>query len=314
MQTKFAISGGHRTWLARVMAAFAVSLLVAAALPASAQTLDRIREAGRIKLGYMVDARPFTVRNEAGTAEGYSVTLCQQITDRVKTQLNIPSLAVEWVPVTIDSRLREVQQGNIDLLCAPVTETLARRQDVAFSIPVFPGGVRAVVRNDAAAALREALEASRQDGRVVWRGSPAATVLGQKSFAVVAGTTTETWLAGRLLSFRIDSKIVPVADHRTAVQQLLDREVDAVFGDRALVLGAMDASARESLTILPRLLTHEPLAFALARGDDDFRLLVDRTLSESYASAEFGELYAEWCGEFDDNTRAFFLWNTLLTQ
>ena len=314
MQTQIAVPGGRRTWLARVMAGLAMSLALAVALPASAQTLDRIRDAGRIRLGYQADARPFTYRNDAGMAEGYSVTLCQQVVERVRTQLNLASLAVEWVPVTIDSRLREVQQGNVDLLCAPVTETLARRQDVAFSLPVFPGGVRAVVRNDAVAALREALNASREGGRVVWRGSPAATVLGEKSFGVVAGTTTESWLADRLLSFQMASKVVPVSDYRTAIQQLQDREVDVVFGDRALVLGAMDSAARENLTILPRLLTHEPLAFALARGDDDFRLLVDRTLSEAYAGAEFADLYATWCGEFDDNTRAFFLWNTVMAQ
>jgi ABC-type amino acid transport substrate-binding protein len=311
MQIESAVSGGRRAWLAsRVIAAFAVSLAFAAVLPASAATLERIQETGHIKLGYVANARPFTSRNDAGTAEGYSVTLCQQVVERVKKQLGRTDLAVDWVPVTISGLVTEVQQGNIDLLCTPISQTLSRRKDVAFSIPVFPGGVRAVLRNDSAAALRDALSGT-PSGNAVWRGSPAATVLGQKSFAVVSGTTTESWLAGKLTSFQIDSKIVPVADYQSALKALLDREVDAVFGDRALVLGAMDASASENLTILPRLMTHEPLAFALARGDDDFRLLVDRTLSEIYASDGFAELYATWCGEFDDSTRAFFQWNTM---
>ena len=39
----------------------AVILLgVVAAIPASAATLDRIRESGRIRLGYVADARPFS--------------------------------------------------------------------------------------------------------------------------------------------------------------------------------------------------------------------------------------------------------------
>ncbi len=37
-----------------------------AAMPAAAATLDRIRETGRIRLGYLADARPFSLRNEAG--------------------------------------------------------------------------------------------------------------------------------------------------------------------------------------------------------------------------------------------------------
>jgi putrescine:ornithine antiporter len=42
------------------------------------------------------------------------------------------------------------------------------------------------------------------------------------------------------------------------------------------------------------------------RGDDDLRLLVDRTLSQLYGSAEFSGLYARWLGEFDANAQSFF--------
>jgi polar amino acid transport system substrate-binding protein len=135
--------------------------------------LDRIKESGHIKLGYLVDARPFSFRNETGVADGYAVTLCQQVAEQVKKQLALPQLTVDWVPVTLDSRLREVQQGGIDLLCTPTSVTLTRRQEVSFSIPVFAGGNRAVLRADAPAALREAL-AETPSTKPVWRGSPAA--------------------------------------------------------------------------------------------------------------------------------------------
>jgi polar amino acid transport system substrate-binding protein len=175
---------------------------------------------------------------------------------------------------------------------------------------VFPAGVRAVLRNDAAVQLRDAL-AAREPGRVIWRGSPAATVLGQKKFAVLAGSTTESWLQGRLASFQIDATVVPVPDYRTGLQQVMDHTVDVFFGDRAVVLGAMDDAARDGLTILPRLLTNEPLALAMARGDEDFRLLVDRALSDTYGSTDFVRLYSESFGALDDNANAFFQWNTL---
>jgi polar amino acid transport system substrate-binding protein len=310
MATQIAQSGGRRAWLARAAGAVAVSLACMAAVPAAAQTLDRIRDAGRIKLGYIADARPFTVRGGAG-AEGYSAALCQRVADRVKTQLGNSSLTVEWVQLTLDNRLSAVQQGSVDLLCTPMPQTVAGRQAAAFSLPVFPAGVRAVLRNDAAVQLRESLAASGGGGRVVWRGSPAATVLGQKKFAVLAGSTTESWLQGRLASFQIDATVVPVPDYRTGLQQVLDHSADVFFGDRAVVLGAMDDAARDSLTILPRLLTHEPLALAMARGDDDFRLLVDRALSDTYGSTDFIRLYAESFGALDDDAQAFFRWNTL---
>jgi polar amino acid transport system substrate-binding protein len=307
---RFAASSGHLQWLAsRAIASFAVVCFALAAMPASAATLDRIRETGTIKLGYLTDARPFSSRSEAGSAEGYGVALCQQVADDVKKQLALPSLTVEWVPVTLDNRLREVQQGSIDLLCTPTSVTLTRRQDVAFSIPVFAGGNRAVLRADAPAALREALADSRST-RPVWRGSPAAKVLKGTSLAVVSGTTSEKWLKDRRAELQVDARIVPVADYRSGLQQLLDGKVDVLFGDRSVVLGAMSDSERKDLVIVDRLFTQESAALALARGDEDFRLLVDRSLSRLYGSAGFGEVYKRWFGEFDDKTRTFFLWST----
>jgi ABC-type amino acid transport substrate-binding protein len=282
---------------------------VLAAVPASAATLDRIRETGTIRLGYLADARPFSFKDQAGAAEGYAIELCKHVADRVRKDLALPGLRVEWAPVNFETRLSDVQQGNIDLLCAPTSVTLARRQDVSFSIPVFAGGNRAVLRADAPAALREALGESRSN-RAIWRGAPAAKVLKGTSFAVVSGTTSEKWLEGRRAALQVDARLVPVADYRSGLQQVLDGKVDVFFGERSVVLGALSDSEREDLVILDRLFTHEPFALALARGDEDFRLLVDRSLSQLYASSGFGDLYKRWYGEFDDKTRTYFIWNT----
>jgi polar amino acid transport system substrate-binding protein len=292
--------------------AFALVGLIAVAwtIPVSASTLDRVAQTGHLRLGYLADARPFTY-GESGTPEGYAVPLCQKIADSVKTRLGLSQLAVDWVKVDFGSRLREVEQGRIDLLCTPTGETLERRQQVSYSKPVFPGGMRAVIRGDAPAALREAL-AETPSPRPVWRGAPAAKVLEGTSFAVVSGTTSESWLARRLATFQINARVVPVPDYRAGLQALRERKADVFFGDRAIVLGAMDKPSSENIVILDRRFTHEPLALALARNDDDFRLLVDRSLSEAFSAEDFGTLYGGCCGAFDEGTRAFFQWNTIL--
>jgi polar amino acid transport system substrate-binding protein len=292
-------------------AVFAVVCLgLGGAAAASAGTMDRIKETGHIKLGYLPDARPFTYKNDAGTADGYGVALCQAIAGQVKAQLALPALTVDWVPLTLENRLSEVQQGNVDLLCTPTTVTLTRRKAVAFSIPVFAGGNRAVLRADASSRLRDVL-AETPNEQAVWRGSPAAKLLEGTSFAVVSGTSTETWLNARRAAFQINAKITPVPDYRTGLQLLLDRKVNVFFGERSLVLGAMDAAAREKLTVLDRLFTHELAGLAFARSDEDFHLLVDASLSQLYASKEFAALYAKWFGPFPDKERDFLLWYTL---
>ena len=284
-----------------------ITLACATALPASAATLDRIKETGRIKLGYLADARPFTSRSEAGNVEGYSAALCGQVVEQVKTQLSLGHLTVEWVPVGIQDQLREVQQGNVDLLCVPAPMTLGRREEVSFSIPVFPGGVRAVLRADAPRQLRDALS-EKPSPKPAWRGSPAAKVLEQTTFVVVPGMTTEQWLARTARKLQIDAKIVTAPDYRSALQQLQQHKADVFFGDRAVVFGALDPAQRKDFLVLDRMLTHEAVSLALARGDDDFRLVVDRALSQMYESASFGDLYRKWFGDFDDGARTFFQW------
>jgi putrescine:ornithine antiporter len=278
--------------------------------PAPPTTLNRVRESSRLRLGYRADAQPFSSRDGAGNAVGYSVALCQQVADAVKAELGAAQMNVEWVPVTAENRFRAVQQGEVDLLCAADTETLARRREVAFSIPIFPGGIGALLRADAPARLREILSGRPRANQPLWRGS-AGQLLQAQVFSVVAGTTAQGWLASRLDEFQLTASVAPVDGYDAGVRQLLDRKANVFFGDRAILL---DAAARApspgDLSVLDRLFTTEPLALTLAKGDDDFRLVVDRTLSRLYLSGEILGLYAKWFGEPDENAIAFFRANT----
>ena len=300
----------------RSIAACAVAFLtigspaLAQRAQAPATTLDRIKAAGTIRLGYRADAQPFAFRDGSGNAAGYSVAVCLKVADAIKTRLSLSTLSVEWVAVTVADRFTAVQQGQVDLLCGAETVTLARRQDVAFSLPIFPGGIGALLRKDSPARLREVL-AGRPPSNPVWRGS-AGQLLQTQTFSVVTGTTAEPWLAGKLSEFKLTAKVAPVAGYDAGVQGVLDRSAHVFFGDRAILLDAAARSPSASkLMVLDRLFTYEPVALVLARGDEDFRLAVDRALSAFYASADFPALYVQWFGEPDDAALTFFRWNAL---
>jgi ABC-type amino acid transport substrate-binding protein len=77
----------------------------------------------------------------------------------------------------------------------------------------------------------------------------------------------------------------------------------------SLILGALsteDAAARQGLVVVDRMFTHEALALAMPRGDDEFRVAVDRALSQLYTSEGFPQLYTKWCGAVDASTELFF--------
>ena len=281
------------------------------AAPAAASSdviLDHIRAAGRIKLGYRTDARPFSYKDDSGRAAGYAVELCQKVADLLTPE---HSLQVEWVPVAVDKRLAAVQQGDVDLFCGPDAITLDARQKVSFSIPVFPGGVGALLRADAPVRLREVLSGRTPAPTPVWRGN-ATQILSARDFTVVAGTPTEKWLAGRAKDLDIRAKIAPVSDNAAGVQAVLDRKADVFFSERSILLDAVKRSASPGdLVVIDRMFTTAPLALTFRRGDDDFRLLVDWTLSRLFKSGDIRGVYAKYFGEPDANTMAFLQWNTL---
>jgi polar amino acid transport system substrate-binding protein len=167
-----------------------------------------------------------------------------------------------------------------------------------------------VIRADAPAPLRHLLAGSRPD-TPVWRGSPASRLLEEQKYAVVAGTSTETWLAERGSTLGIKAQVKPVPDYRTALQLLVDGKVDVFFGERSVVLGAMNDTMRDKLAVVQRMFTRDLAGLALTRGDDDFRLVVDTSLSTLYGSKEFATEYAKWFGPLDEDTSTFFMWNRL---
>jgi ABC-type amino acid transport substrate-binding protein len=88
---------------------------------------------------------------------------------------------------------------------------------------------------------------------------------------------------------------------------VLQRRSDVLFGERAKLLQAVQRSpAKDGLRVLSRHYAFAALALAMARNDDDFRLVVDRVLTGIYSNPQFGELYTAMFGLPDAETVEFF--------
>jgi putrescine:ornithine antiporter len=129
-------------------------------------------------------------------------------------------------------------------------------------------------------------------------------------FATVAGTSSERRLAGIVRQFKLNTATVSVPDYASGIRFLMEDKIDVFFAEADVALAAMDDKAQQKLRILNRQITHEPLALALPRGDEDLRLAVDTALSAAYSSAEFPALYGKYFGNLDETNRTFFSWVT----
>jgi polar amino acid transport system substrate-binding protein len=101
--------------------------------------------------------------------------------------------------------------------------------------------------------------------------------------------------------------VVPVDSYEAGIQRVLGGTSDVFFGDRQILIEAVSRNpARNDLMVLTDQFTYETVALALARDDEDFRLLVDQTLSGFYNSRAFYDEYTRWFGKPPASTIAFF--------
>ncbi|MGH8688626.1 MAG: putrescine-ornithine antiporter [Burkholderiales bacterium] len=287
-------SGAAAASKTAIVAALALGLAgMFAPDPAQAQTLAGVQKSGKIKLGYRADARPFSFKDESGQPAGYSVELCRHIASSLKA-------TADWVQVTLEDRFAQLKSGKVDLLCGADTETLSRRKDASFSVPVYPSGIGAIVRTDAPYGLVQALSERQQASRPLWRGTPTEMLLQAQTFAVVAGTQSETALQARLREFKLKARILAVKDYDAGVEAVLAGQAGAFFADQPILLEIVRRNAKAAdLKFIGRRFTFEPIALAMRRGDEDFRLAVDSDLARMFRSDGFRAQYASWFGAPD---------------
>jgi ABC-type amino acid transport substrate-binding protein len=261
----------------RIVFSVVVAALLLASQSVAAGTLERVRAAGLFKIGYRTDAPPFSYKSAIGEPAGYIVDLCREVAAAVKQELGLKDLKVEYVTVTAEDRFDAVKSGRVDLLCEATTVTLARRKLVDFSLMTFIDGASVMVRGD---------------------GPQSFKALAGHKIGVHAGTTTEDALRRTLADLKVAAEMVPVADHEEGVKRLESGEFAAYFADRAILTYLLlGEGAPKTLRISKEYFTREPYALALARGDDDFRLLVDRTLARLYRSGAIGPIFTRSFGK-----------------
>jgi ABC-type amino acid transport substrate-binding protein len=285
--------------------ALACALLwLGAAVPAwGAGTLDKIKESGKVVLGYSTDAAPYAYTDSAGAPAGYAVTLCGRVVNALKVELGLPSLAATYVPLERDNALAAIQQGKADLLCGAVP-TLERRATVDFSIPIMLSGASVAVRNDAPARIMQALQGTAPSG-ATWRGSTdQAPVRG--IVTVIGGSVLEQQLTDALKQRRVLVEIQTVNNPVEGVQMLAANKTNVFFGDHAALLDAVAHSkSAGDIKVLDRIYRRNVIALALRR-DDDFRLAVDRALSRLYRSGDMTGLYTASFGKPSQLVLDFF--------
>jgi len=239
----------------------------------SSGRLGAIASSKVIKIAHRVDATPFSFVNDRNEPAGYTIDVCKQVITSLERLLGVPSLKVEWVPVTTQTRFEVIASGKADLECGSSTVTLGRMKIVDFSNYVFVESTGLAVRTAS--------------------GITSLKDVSGKKIAVIAGTTNENAIRLQNRQLQLNAVIVPLRDREEVITALDNGSVDAFASDKLLLAGTRFKSV-QNLRMLPDDLSIEPYAIVLPRGDWEFRLAVNTALAEIFRGPEIRKTFDRW--------------------
>ena len=264
----------RRSWVLAGILLAGLGYGLGGAAEATADTLEKIRDSGRIVLGYRDASYPFSFR-EDNRPSGYSVELCAHVVEAVRDTLALESLDVDYVLVTPETRIPSLRDGEIDVECGSTTNTLTRQEQVDFTHLIFVTGAKLLVRANT--------------------GIHGFGDLAGKSLAMTGGTTTEAGVKTVLERTGIAVETLIVSDHDAGFAALAEGRVEAYISDHILLHGLRQrAEQPEDFVVVGDFLSYEPYALMVRRNDADFRLVANRALSELFRSNRIDEIYRYW--------------------
>ena len=270
--------------MGRVAAIALLLLLAVAPSLAGSGAMDRIRAGKTLTIAYAPNAYPLSFKDADGAPRGYAVDLCRRIAEGVQQDLGLDALEIAWIEGNTPRRLAAVANGEADIECGTTTMTLDRQQHVDFSNVVFVEAGGVLVKHDS--------------------GIHGLADLDDKQVGVVPETTTERRLRPVLEDRDIGAQLVPIRDAKDGRERLLAGELDAVAGDRLVLIGQVAETARpQDFAILDADFSVEPYAFAVPRNDADFRLSVNRVLARLYRTGDVDRIFERWFGDDAAPTR-----------
>ena len=263
----------------RVALAFLLTAMVAGQTTAqeTRPTLDKIKGAGAITLGFREASIPFSFLDKDKKPAGYSVDLCLRVVAAVQQRLSLKDLKVNWVPETPSTRVPDLVRGMIDLECGSTTITFTRMEQVDFSFLTFVDGASLL---------------STTVSKIARVGD-----LGGKRVGVIPGTSTQQALDAALRKSLVNAQVVEVSEHAEGLAALEKGTLDAYASDRALLAGlTLKAKEPDKLQLSNEYYSYEPYALMVRRGDTAFRVEVNRALASLYRSGEIAPIFEKWFG------------------
>lgn len=248
--------------LRMVLAAFVTILC---ALPAFGDDLERLREAGIVRIGICFGAEPVGFKDSSGTPRGYDVDVATLMAEAMGVE-------PEFVEVTVPSRIGDLLAGRIDIIACGITATPQRALQIDFSFPYLRTGLKFLVRRDG--SVREMDDVGAGTRVLVGRDSTGDRLMNQRA---------------------PEAQFVYVDTPSDAALLMLRGEGDVYVND-SLIVDYIAKAHVDALEVPPRTYSFDAISFGVRKGNPDLLRWLDLFSSVFVSSGQYAEVYGRWWG------------------
>lgn len=247
------------------IAALAAGIFMAVT-PVQADKLDDVMSAGKLRCGVISAAKPFGfLDSKTREVVGYDIDFCKAIAARMDVKIEI-------VPISVEGRIPELQQGSIDVLAAALGYTEARDEQVDYTLSYYVG-VQMVMSHEGA-------------------GFKDLASLAGKSIGTAKGSSTEQYVRDIIPT----AKVASYQDIPAAFLALVQGKIDAIAMTDVIAAELKEKSPKP-LEFVPEPLKYEPWGIAAAEGETRLVEKVNAALAAMEADGEAEKIYHNWFGE-----------------
>ncbi len=216
-------------------------LVFGLALPAAADTLEKIIQRGELRVAVQTQGPPFSFVDKNGKRSGSSIDLCRLMAKEMGVKIKF--LDYDW-----DGLIPALMSKKADMLAADMTATLKRALKVTFTDPFYLSK-SVVFTKRANAGKFQSLEDCNKPGvrTAVLLGSTGAT----DAKRLLARTTIKPYKGGGPL----------------LINAVISGKSDIGVNDLSAIQGQMQNFPKDSIAILPFALSAQPLSFAVRPED-----------------------------------------------
>lgn len=255
----------------RKILAFIVIMLTTISLSWGGMVEDAVKR-GTLKVGLTPTYMPFEMTNKKGDIIGFEV-------DIVRAMAKAMGVKLELIPVSYDGIIPGLLTGKFDLIASGMTINQSRNIRVNFTDSFITTGQTLLIRKELVGVINSYKDLNHEKYKI----------------------TSQTGTTGEFIAKKYLSKAAYYGynSEAEALLEVANGRADAFIFDEYYNVVALQKLGKAKVAHLEKLITKEPIAFAIQKGDYDSINWINSFLNQIKNDGSYDYIYNKWFKRMD---------------